>query len=163
LNTYAYVKGNPLRRFDLFGLNPGDLFASADDAAIDAGNFARAFPDQGVEYGGWVYQVGKCWTYNIFKGGPTELPSDKLEKSRPDGSRDIWHTHPRGHNPRYEENFSGNYLGTRPGDRTTSRESDVGVYLNTPGGRNAYYDFAQDPPERDLPSKPPEKCKQCED
>lgn len=157
-NTYLYVNANPLIFFDELGLDPGDLFESADDAAIDAGNYARRFSNQNIEYGGWVYKAGECWTYNFLEGAEDSLPPEALEGMRPSGSRDIWHTHPFGHGYRAEENFSGNYPGTRPGDRTTSRNEDVGVYLNTPRGRNAYYDYGQEPPERDIANREPVEC-----
>ena len=61
VNTYAYVDGNSLRWADRFGLDPGDLYQTVDDAAIDAANFARRQPrNRIIEYGRWILRVGKC-------------------------------------------------------------------------------------------------------
>jgi RHS repeat-associated protein len=161
INTYAYVYNNPLIYVDPLGLAPGDLFLSPDAAAIDAGSYARGRDNQSIEYGGWIYPQDDCWTYNFQEGNSGGLDGERLENARPDNSRQIWHTHPNTGDPRQyrqEENFSGNYLGTREGDRTTSRNADVGVYLNTPRGRNAYYDYRNEPPERDFNSTGTDSC-----
>jgi RHS repeat-associated protein len=160
LNTFGYVFGNPLFYSDPKGLAPGDLFATQDDAALDAGNYARKFSNQTVEYGGWVYPVGSCWTYTFLTGNEHQVPGPDLEKTRPRDTRVIWHTHPATGPVMNQENFSGNWLGSIPGDMTTSRNSNVGVYLNTPSGRNAYYDYHANPdkPYRELDNRPPSQC-----
>ncbi len=138
------------------------MFSTQDDAALDAARYARSFTNQKIEYGGWVYPVGDCWTYNFLEGTENSLPPKELEESRPDNSRDIWHTHPNTGDPSRrsdEESFSGNVSGTTPGDMTSARTHNLGVYLNTPRGYNGYYDYYQDPKIRHLPDKEPETCK----
>ncbi|XQE67013.1 RHS repeat-associated core domain-containing protein [Pseudomonas sp. P3C3] len=164
LNYFAYAFGNPIIWADALGLRPGELFKTPDDAAIDAGNYARLYLNQSIEYGGWIYEKDGCWTYNFIKGtagdpfGPPHkrpgLPGIKAARPN-DNARLIWHTHPRGGMPMFAENFSGN---GEPGDIKTAIDNDFGIYLNTPSGVNANYDPRNGQPYRQLPSKEPEKC-----
>ncbi|MDO3388132.1 Ig-like domain-containing protein [Gilvimarinus sp. SDUM040013] len=161
INTYSYSFGNPLFYFDFFGLAPGDLFETRDDAYLDAKNYARSMANQKVEYGGWLMMVKNCWTYTFLVGSEGGLPEAELEATRPEGSRVIWHTHPNTGDPRRraaEESFSGNVEGTRPGDLTTARNENIGVYLNTPSNYNAYYDYYADPKLYHLEDRTPLEC-----
>ena len=171
LNIYQYAKQNSIQWLDVLGLAPGDLFATAHDAALDAGKYARSFKNQNIEYGGWVYEVDGCWTYTFIVGNgpgpngePPNVPDDKLRATRPDGSRLIWHTHPDSGDFYYDENFSG--AGGESGDLTTAENENLGIYLNTPSGRNLYSDPNDPNPEtrhQYLPTNgEPKKCEKCE-
>jgi hypothetical protein len=122
----------------------------------------RVFRNQGIEYGGWIYRKGNCYTYNFQKGKQSKLDPKTLGKARPKLPIAIWHTHPNTGNPfeyRNEENFSGNhYAPGDGGDRGTSATEGVGIYLNTPRGKNLYYNYSDQPPERELQNKIPENC-----
>jgi len=163
INTYAYVANYPLRWIDRSGLDPGDLFASADDAAIDAGVFGRRQPIKFIEYGGWIYPVGICWTYNITSGTKYEVPWPALLPIRPENPTAIWHTHPDVGDPGRQNTFSGQ--GGERGDVSTSNALGIPIYLNTPAGSNLVYDPAKGE-EREVSSltklRQAKKCSNCE-
>ncbi|MBB6342155.1 hypothetical protein HNP49_002337 [Pseudomonas fluvialis] len=156
--------GNPLSYLDLLGLAPGDLFVSPDDVAVDAGNYSRARQDQAIEYGGWVYKKGNCWTYTFLAGEARRVPGDALRKTQPTNADLIWHTHPSGGNPYHKENFSDGDFNTADGiSESGAVGKKYGVYLNTPGGNNMFYDGRTNDPsmkQRYLPShgSTPNKC-----
>lgn len=144
MNTYLYANANPVRFSDRTGLAPGDLFASDGDAAIDAGNFARTKPNQFIEYGGWIYPVGQCWTYNLGSGNHFGMPNELMERLRPGNPTAAWHTHP--------------LVDGRPdfsdGDKNWSAINGP-LYLNTPTGENLLYSNGFSLP---LPQGDPVKC-----
>uniref|UniRef100_UPI0010F7EA36 RHS repeat-associated core domain-containing protein n=1 Tax=Pseudomonas sp. 2FE TaxID=2502190 RepID=UPI0010F7EA36 len=170
LNTYGYVMGNPLSLIDKLGLAPGDLFGSPDDAAVDAGNYSRGKPNQSIEYGGWVFRKGNCWTYNFIEGEaasqgkPASVPGNALQNMQPTDANMIWHTHPRSGNPYHDENFSDNDYNTADGISESGATGPAyGIYLNTPGGNNLFYDGRTSDPsikQRYLPrhGSTPNKC-----
>ena len=86
----VYVNGQPLMLVDPYGLAPGDKFKSADDAALDAGNWARKFKMQRIEYGGWIYKEEKCYVYDA--SGVGGGASAKLN-AKPANAVAAWHTH----------------------------------------------------------------------
>lgn len=135
LNVFSYALSNPLRYVDVLGLAPGDLFASPDDAAIDAARYARSQIPRDIEYGGWIYQVKECFSYNYTRGTRTNIPWARLEAMRPAKPAGLWHTHPDTGNPSYDNSFS--YDG---GDADTARREHLPVYLNTPHGDNKVFD-----------------------
>jgi len=133
------------------GLDPGDLFASPDDAAIDAGNWARRQPLRyTVEFGGWIYPQNSCFTYNALSGSATSLPPQKFLSMRPPNAVAAWHTHVSSGDPSISNNFSGDPAIPGSGDRYSSLRLGVPLYLNTPAGDNKVYNGStQD--ERVLP------------
>ena len=74
INSYLYVNASPLALTDPLGLNPGDLFKTPDDAAIDMFNYilSNARFKSFIEYGNWVYEKTKCYTYDEPIEGETK-------------------------------------------------------------------------------------------
>jgi hypothetical protein len=57
INLYAYVENAPIVISDQFGLDPGDLFLSPDEAAEDALRYLKPYIDgTSWEWGGWIYE-----------------------------------------------------------------------------------------------------------
>jgi hypothetical protein len=107
LNLYAYVGGDPVNYIDPWGLKPGDKFATADAAAIDAVQyvFSKFVKPDGqvlIEYGGWIYLENGQYSYTLVPGLPTQVPVKTLlndKKNLLDNKKCLivasWHTHPR--------------------------------------------------------------------
>ena len=74
-NLYRYVKNSPLRFSDPLGLEPGDIFATADEAARDAISYTNPISiAENVEYGGWIYGNDRTgYTYTMVRGTVDEL------------------------------------------------------------------------------------------
>ena len=55
-NPYRYVGNNPINLTDPFGLAPGDIFPTINEAGIDAINYINSRSiRKGREYGGYIY------------------------------------------------------------------------------------------------------------
>jgi RHS repeat-associated protein len=132
INIYTYALLSPLRFVDLDGLAPGDKFKSADDAIVDAGRYARRQPTKDIEYGGWVYPVGDCWTYNFVRGNRDSVPGPRLHDARPKGATGVWHTHP-------DQGASSDNIFS-PGDINFAHRYNIPIYVNTPSGDDKVYD-----------------------
>ena len=113
LNFYRYANASPLELGDMFGLKPGDLFKSFEAAAGDARRYVETMPYyEMVEYGGWFYQIDKCWSYNLIPGTPDHMNSGELEKIMPDLPIFGWHSHPgRGKGEPSQQVFSNDDKG----------------------------------------------------
>jgi len=105
LNTFGYVGGNPVRNIDAFGLAPGDLFVTQDEAAVDAIRHAwRTYPElrKGAnlqEVGGWIYSQDIFYTYAEPVIGESAGAMDVRRFSPvPNGTSPtaFYHTHPYG-------------------------------------------------------------------
>jgi RHS repeat-associated protein len=132
LNLYGYVFNDPINLIDIDGLAPGDAFSSMDAAAIDAGNYARTFPQQRIEYGGWIYEKGCGYTYNFTKGNPYNVPRESLNAIKPSSPAASWHTHNIMGNEKTDD-FS-------PGDVKWAEETNIPVYLRDVFERTWEYD-----------------------
>jgi RHS repeat-associated protein len=152
INLYGYVGGNPLRWIDVLGLDPGDLFKSADDAAWDAAMYARKQPIKIKEYGGWVYQQGNCWTYNFIVGKDTAIDVSQLLGIKPsEGNRRIWHTHPPLYGTHEPDIFS-------PADEAVARR-EGSMYLYTPQNELKLFDpNSSDFSPQIIPYRKPSPC-----
>ncbi len=69
LNWYVYCGNNPVNFVDPWGLDPGDIFSSADEAAIDAGKYLMKLTLDKIsvyydeETVGYIYAVEGGYTY----------------------------------------------------------------------------------------------------
>jgi len=156
-NTYSYAWNIPLALTDRLGLDPGDLFASQNDAAWDAAIYARRQPIKIREYGGWIFQKeGTCWTYNFVAGKETTIPWPHLQAAKPDDpNRRLWHTHPPLYATHQPDIFS-------PGDEAVARREGP-MYLHTPQNELKLFDPTSPRkfPEI-IPYREPKRCQpQC--
>jgi RHS repeat-associated protein len=79
-NWFAYVNNDPVNFVDLWGLAPGDIFVSIDDAAIDFGN---TYNDDSIksnrEYGASIYEKDGGYTYSIPSKGSSHSVTPSVE------------------------------------------------------------------------------------
>ena len=144
INLYSYSFQNPVNYIDPFGLNPGDIFKTRRDAAVDAIRYIQTTKNnwREVEYGGWVYKADDCeegYTYREpiegVSGGVPGFPP-----VMPEGAANAWfHTHnePSGLQKLFGtdgESFSF------PDDISISRYNKSDGYVGTPSGHIKKYD-----------------------
>jgi RHS repeat-associated protein len=129
MNLYSYSYQNPVNYVDPFGLAPGDLFKSIDDAAIDAIGYSMPKSEKaGREYGGYIYETpdGMYSYAPPVQGDKTGMNTSDFEcvpeKTEKEG---IYHTHPG--DSKMAPYFS-------PFDYITSGLQGVPIYLGTNKG-----------------------------
>ncbi|MBQ0167309.1 MAG: DUF4329 domain-containing protein [Treponema sp.] len=121
------MHNDPVGHVDLWGLKPGDVFNSPDEAATD---FGLTYGDDSIknnkEYGASVYKVSGGYTYTVPSVGSSDSvimsvpPFDKVEA--------YLHTH-AADDPKYDnENFSKT-------DKNTAQKKGVDIYVATPKGK----------------------------
>jgi len=137
-NLYGYCRNNPVNLVDVSGLLPGDIYSTADEAAIAAINeindtsigLNREFIGRiyGLPTGGFSYTVatqGKMKTANV----PVSVALNPQFYGVPVGSYDagIYHTHGK-RNKNYKDfQFSG-----KGADIGVALQNAIPMYLGTP-------------------------------
>lgn len=125
-NLYGYVGGNPLSYIDPWGLKPGDIYSSQEQAGIQAiKDINPTSIKQDHEYFGFVYKNGSGYSYTSPLKTPTK---DGGCVSCPNGTiaNATYHTHGGAKKPGYE------YFSTE--DLSTAAKSGLNSYLGTPSG-----------------------------
>jgi RHS repeat-associated protein len=144
INLYEFVRNDPLKFADLWGLKPGDKFDTSEDAAKDACNYIHEpTKKKNKEHGGWVYKKDGKFTYDE----PMVGDKDSVNMgTKPDGASAMFHSHTKGE---YSENFSGakgngwkgaitRHMGI--GDVFSADQVGLPSYLDTPNGDIKRYD-----------------------
>ncbi|WP_256081716.1 RHS repeat-associated core domain-containing protein [Massilia sp. YIM B04103] len=135
INTYIYAEGNPIHLVDAMGLAPGDLYRTANAAAIQAIKDINAMSIQAnLEIGGRIYKTANgMFTYGMPEVG---LP-DRLYRTPPvcesiGKNIGLYHTHAAetsGHN--------ANIISRN--DKRIADEERVPSYVGTPRGEVLKY------------------------
>lgn len=164
LNTFGYVKQNPVMRIDPLGFDPGDPYPSIDAAANAALDFIYPTSKQeGIEYSGLIY----VWYEVVLENGQpklvpqftytdpiTSIPPGKnhspgtaecIERALPEGNTPVagYHTHPpcpECSDPDAPERFSGN-------DKNISDKYKLPEYMRAPSGKTNVYPPNYTPPD----------------
>lgn len=129
VNLYRYVSNNPASYSDPFGLAPGDIYRTeqeAGTAVINDINISSILISR--EIGGTIYLNNGGYSYTT----PVVLGSSSGNISIQSNSTAIYHTH-GSNDPGYDNNnFSSR-------DIQTSRETGLNMYLGTPDGQAVQY------------------------
>ena len=120
------MNNDPVNYVDLWGLEPGEIFPTIEEAAID---FGITYNDDSIknnrEYGASVYEVADGYTYTIPSRGTSNRIIMSVSSSNP--SIAFLHTH-AAYNPEYNnEDFSSI-------DKKTAIRKGIDIYVATPGG-----------------------------
>ncbi len=169
ISTYGYAGSNPLRFIDSSGLKPGDKFASLEDALLDAWKFVRGKPPEtGLsqamafnEWGGWIYKVGKCVSYNAGTSNSTSMVAfDKMLSLKMPNSVAAWHSHPkRKYNPPGDSEFSGTRGSkSKGGDYGFAETVGYPFYLIAPDERIYGYNPTTNNLTRPITKHEPKPC-----
>jgi RHS repeat-associated protein len=139
-NWYAYVNNDPVNWVDLWGLKPGDIFPTVDEAADDFGKeFNGISIIKRIEYGTTIIQTGNGYSYME----PTEGDDDEIilpiPLDGPDQAVAGHHTHAN-----YDARFVVNGIDYSNlfsfQDKETARLYGKPFYLAAPDGSLSVYD-----------------------
>jgi RHS repeat-associated protein len=150
-NWFAYVNNDPVNYIDLWGLAPGDIFPTVDEAANDFGKEYNGISIiEKIEYGTTIIQSGNGYTYME----PTTGTENKITLPTPPGGPDEavagHHTHSN-----YDPGFDNNVFSKE--DKDTAQLYDKPFYVATPNGSLQVYDPKTDlirTVNNDMPSDP---------
>jgi RHS repeat-associated protein len=151
---YAYAVNNPIKFIEVFGLGPGDLFASKQDAAKDWGRtYNGASIMQKTEYASTLYTVTANGKASYTYTDPSHTSAHGANPSpAPTGSNSEGFIHSHGNDDvGYDDNnFSGipGRNGNPSGPNTSSTKGDLGyanktnqtAYVTTPDGTLQEYE-----------------------
>jgi RHS repeat-associated protein len=133
-NWFAYVNNDPVNWVDLWGLKPGDIFPTIDDAAID---FGTLYNDDSIrdniEYGASVYydRLKEGYTYTE----PARGTKDSIWHSVDQVNKTLaqLHTHAA-----YDEKYKNNDFSRD--DIKLADKANVPSYVATTNGSLLMYD-----------------------
>ncbi len=130
LNSYAFVKNNPITRIDPLGLKSEKRLMTLDEAAIAAIDYIIIkSTEEDLEYGGFLYYDKDYCCYHYTKAVPGDKFGIHVEKFNkpPRGipSKAIYHTHPG-------TGYNVSWVSTL--DQFTSSLMHIPIYLGTSYG-----------------------------
>jgi len=131
ISPYAWCEGNPVRKVDIDGRDPGDFFKTQNSAAKDWGKYYNGKSiKKGKEYGSTIYKTTKNgqkgYSYTVANEGEDDnvtispAPKGKLATAR-------IHSHGR-----YEKNMENDDFSNR--DKWACYNNKVDGYVATPNG-----------------------------
>jgi RHS repeat-associated protein len=134
-NLYGYSGNDPLNWIDPYGLAPGDIYLTIDEAAIDAINdINRESINENIEYGGVIYEnPDGTYSYNFPN---TDWGVNFIYRSTmgnpPPGTilRGLYHTH-GGPDPKYCSYQFSNDL-KNGGDVQLAQDDGIPIYVGVP-------------------------------
>jgi hypothetical protein len=129
-NLFAYTLNEPVNLVDLWGRDPGDSFATPNEAAIAA--ISEINPRsirESQEFGGTIYQRNGRFSYTTPNagGGSSVVTASAI----PPGAKDVGRYHTHGSTQNYtDEDFSDGPKG----DIKLCRDRGTPSWLGTPKG-----------------------------
>jgi RHS repeat-associated protein len=131
-NWFVYVNSDPINYLDMWGLKPGEIFSTPQDAAID---FANTYYDDSVnrnrEYGSSVHKTDGGYTYTTpSKGSSWSVKSSVDPEKRVEANL---HTHGS------DDYQGGNKNNFSDQDIENADSRNVDSYVTLPDGTVQHY------------------------